>query len=231
MSLSSRSIVSTTGLTRGRGRAGSHPGALGAQGWTAGPGLLFRRMSHSGVDAWEQRLGRGSPVVCSRLLKCCRWESLTFIYKLDMSKILKAGCMSLLPRGCQVGITLFPRGHWATPGDICGCHDWWCPGVEWVGPEMLLNPPQCPGRPRTDSDRAPTSTVLGERPPRPFQRPECETRLWPGASLLGGRARAVGVPRPPLSLRLHAVLGRRATDCSGMRAVSPQAWVLGRKTQ
>lgn len=38
-----------------------------------------------------------------------------------------------------------PRGHWATCGDICGCHNWGCFWHQ-VGGE-LSSTPQCPGRP------------------------------------------------------------------------------------
>lgn len=40
-----------------------------------------------------------------------------------------------------------PKGTLATPGDICGCHTRGAPGIERVGPGMLLNIPQFPGRP------------------------------------------------------------------------------------
>ena len=48
--------------------------------------------------------------------------------------------------GGQLDQRVSPGPIWS-PGHICGCHTGGSPGIEWVGPGMLLNLIQHPGRP------------------------------------------------------------------------------------
>lgn len=49
--------------------------------------------------------------------------------------------------GWHVGADLCSGSFLAVtlPEDTCGCHNWGTPGIEPVGPGMLLDTPQCPG--------------------------------------------------------------------------------------
>ena len=61
-----------------------------------------------------------------------------------------------------VGGDSAPRGHHATAVNVTtGVR---APGIEWMGPGMLLSPSQRPGRTPIENDSVPVSAVLGERP-------------------------------------------------------------------
>lgn len=50
---------------------------------------------------------------------------------------------------------------WAMSGDICGGHKWDAPGIEWVGPGMLLSPHSAQDRPNPQND--PVLNVSGAK--------------------------------------------------------------------
>lgn len=72
---------------------------------------------------------------------------------------------TVLPRGrgSQTEVVLPPQSiiYQAMSGDICGCQTGGA-GIKWVGPEMLLSSPRCPGWPPTETDLAPMSHAKGE---------------------------------------------------------------------
>ena len=69
-------------------------------------------------------------------------------------------CFSTGGRFCPL-----PRGHWATSGDICGCHTGGLLAPRGWGPGMLLHTPQRPGQAHSQEQSSPkVSGAEGRHP-------------------------------------------------------------------
>ena len=95
-----------------------------------------------------------------------------------------------------------PGGHWATSGDICGCHTGGAPHIRWVGPGMLLSPLQRPGwrPPESDPADVPRACVTPRR-----QRPTVISSLCKALAQLSCPQQPLWSSRHPLSTPLSRV--------------------------
>lgn len=82
--------------------------------------------------------------------------------------------------GSDIKVAL-TQGSPAPSGDVCGCHAWGPPGMEGVGPRMLLGPPECSGGP-PQNDLALCPQCPGQTPEPPWG---CAVGGWTPEPLWG----------------------------------------------
>ena len=121
------------------------------------------------------------------------------------------------------------RGRGAKSGDLCGRHTGGAPGIEWVGPGMLLSPPTAP--------RTPPEMTRPRVAVRRGHLHRCDCRLDAGVLLVSSLTAPRGLLSGLFGLARPAAPGQdiysasrpggRGSSASGLFSAPPQPPVSG----